>query len=100
MFKGIPLRNLKHFIYSFDFLKMRPDTSLVMSGIPRRTYCRDISQPGEQYALYHHHSVIAESREYYVATPGSYAETVVLDLPGGSTRPTGSIPRRARRPAP
>ena len=78
------LRSLKHFIYSFDFLKMRPDTNFVISGIPRGTYCRGISRPGEQYALYHHHSIIAESREYYVVTPGSYAETLVLDLPGGS----------------
>jgi hypothetical protein len=79
------LRNLKTFIYSFDFVKMSPDKSFVVSGIPGGTYCRGISQRGEQYALYHHHSVLEESdKEYYVATPGEYAETLVLGLPGGT----------------
>ncbi len=79
------LRNLKNFIYSFDFVKMSPDKRFVVSGIPNGTYCRGISQPGEQYALYHHHSVLEESnKEYYVVTPGKYAETLVLDLPGGT----------------
>jgi hypothetical protein len=81
------LRNLMNFIYSFDFVKMRPDNSFVVSGIPGSTYCRGISQPSEQYALYHHHSVLEESnKEYYIVTPGKYAETLVLDLPGGAYR--------------
>jgi hypothetical protein len=80
------LRNLKSFIYSYDFIKMRPDKTFVVSGIPPGTYCRGISQPGEQYALYHHHSVLEDSKEYYVVTPGSYAETLVVDLPGGAYR--------------
>jgi hypothetical protein len=79
------LRSLKHFIYSFEFTKMYPDRNFVVSGIPGGTYCRGISQPGEQYALYHHHSVLEESdQEYYVVTPGKYKETLVLDLPGGA----------------
>jgi hypothetical protein len=78
------LHNLKNFIYSFDFIKMHPDTNFVVSGIPGGTYCRGISQPGEQYALYHHHSVLGDSKSYYVVTPGKYAETLVLDLPGGT----------------
>lgn len=81
------LDNLKNFIYSFDFVKMTPDKSFVVSGIPAGTYCRGISQPGEQYALYHHHSVLDErEREYYVVTPGKYAETLVLNLPSGAYR--------------
>jgi len=78
------LRNLKNFIYSFDFVEMFPDKNFVVSGIPGGTYCRGISQPGEQYALYHHHSVLEDSKAYYVATPGKYSETLVLDLPGGA----------------
>jgi len=78
------LRNLKNFIYSFDFIKMHPDTNFVVSGIPSGTYCRGISQPGAQYALYHHHSVLEESKSSYVVTPGKYAETLVLNLPGGA----------------
>ncbi len=50
------LQNLKSFIYSFDFLKIHPDKSFVLSGLPAGAYCRAISQPGQQYAMYHHHS--------------------------------------------
>ena len=52
------LRNLKNFIYSFDFVKMRADKSFVVSGVSQGAYCRGISQPGEQYALYLHHSAL------------------------------------------
>jgi hypothetical protein len=79
------LRNLKNFIYSFDFIKMHPDKTFVVSGIPSGAYCRGICEPGQQYALYHHHSVMEEpNKEYYVVTPGAYAETLVLDLPAGN----------------
>jgi hypothetical protein len=76
------LHNLKEFMYSFDFLKMRPDRNFVVSGIPKGVYCRGISQPGEQYALYHHHSQLEERNHYYIVTPGNYLETLVLNLPG------------------
>ncbi len=78
------LRSLKDFIYSFDFVKMSPDKGFVAGGIPREAYCRGISEPGEQYALYHHHSVLTDSKDYYVVTPGRYAETLVVDLPCGA----------------
>ncbi len=81
------LRNLKDFIYSFDFVKMRADKSFVVSGVPEGVYCRGISEPGEQYALYLHHSRLdpAPDMTYYIATPGHYiGEALVLDIPGGT----------------
>jgi hypothetical protein len=78
------LRNLENFIYSFDFVKMRPDKSFVVSGVSQGAYCRGISQPGEQYALYLHHSELEPNYEYYVVKPGHYHETLTLDLPGGT----------------
>jgi hypothetical protein len=79
------LRNLKEFIHSFDFVKMRADRNFVVSGLPKGVFCRGITQPGEQYALYHHHSQLDErSHQYYVVTPGSYRETLILNLPPGS----------------
>ena len=78
------LRNLKNFIYSFDFIKMRADKSFVASGVPEGAYCRGMSQPGEQYALYLHHSRLAPNLMYYIARPGLYSETMVLDIPGGT----------------
>ncbi len=78
------LRNLKDFIYGFDFIKMRADKSFVVDGVPEGVYCRGIYQPGEQYALYLHHSELNDRKEYYVVKPGNYQETLVLDLPAGS----------------
>jgi hypothetical protein len=77
------LRNLKNFLQSFDLISMRADKSFVTSGVPEGAYCRGMSQPGEQYALYLHHSQLAPNLMYYIATPGHYSETLVLDLPGG-----------------
>ncbi|HTZ57452.1 MAG TPA: hypothetical protein VMB49_05110 [Acidobacteriaceae bacterium] len=78
------LGNLKQFIYSFEFEKMHADQGFVLSGVPRGVYCRGISQPAEQYALYLHHSALEEHSEYYVVEPGHYHETLVLDLPPGT----------------
>jgi hypothetical protein len=81
------LRSLKEFIYSFEFVKMRADKSFVVSGVPEGVYCRGVSEPGEQYALYLHHSrlIPAPDMTYYIATPGHYSgEALVLDIPGGT----------------
>lgn len=80
------LKNLREFMYSFDFLKMSPDHSFVVSGIPSGVFCRGISETGKQYALYHHHSRYKQpgSESSYVVTPGSYVEHLLLNLPGGT----------------
>ncbi len=77
------LRSLKEFIYSFEFLRMHPDMGFVRDGIPPGTYCRGMSEPGRQYALYHHHSTGGEGSMYTV-TPGDYSEDLTLDLPAGT----------------
>lgn len=76
------MQALKQFIESFDFMKMRPDRSFVVSGMPAGAYYRGMSQRGEQYALYHHHSKL---KPYvYRVTPGQYQERLTLDLPTGT----------------
>ena len=76
------MQSLKQFIEGFDFLKMRPDRSFVVSGMPAGVYYRGISERGEQYALYHHHSKL---KPYvYTVVPGAYEERLVLDLPAAS----------------
>ena len=83
------LRNLKDFMASFDFLKMKPDVSMVRSEIPENTYCRGMSEPGKQYAIYLHHSVRPKRLEadtklqQYKALPGEYQHDFVLRLPAG-----------------
>jgi hypothetical protein len=77
------LQNLKDFIYSFEFLKMHPDKSFIVSGLPAsHAYSRGMSEPGKQYALYIHHS--SERRGSYVVSPGNYHETLMLNLPPGN----------------
>ena len=78
------LRNLKSFVYSFDFLKMHPDKTFIVSEVPQGAYRRSMSQPSQQYALYQHHSKLEERNHYYIVTPGSYSETIVLNLPAGT----------------
>jgi hypothetical protein len=78
------LRNLRQFMYSFDFLKMHPGKSFVANGLPGGVYCRGMSEEGEQYALYHHHSELEPRNHFYIVTPGKYRETLILNLPGST----------------
>ncbi len=76
--------NLKHFIDSFEFVKMRPDHNIVVSGLASGVHHHAMSEPGKQYALYHHHSKL---KPYvYQAIPGPYRERIVLGLSAGSYR--------------
>jgi len=77
------LRGLHDFMYSFDFLKMHPDKSFVQGGLPLGTYARGMSEPGKQYAYYHHHSTFGRNTASYKVTPGNYHEDLVLHLPAG-----------------
>ena len=79
------LQSLKSFLEGFDFIKMHLDKSFVVSGVPNGAYCRAISEPGHQYALYLHHSTGGRGGAYTV-TPGKYTERLVLNLPAGSYR--------------
>jgi hypothetical protein len=89
------MQSLKQFIEGFDFLRMRPDRSFVAAGMPAGTHYRAISEPGKQYALYHHHSRL---KPYvYKVIPGEYQERLIIDLPAGTYRadwidpPTGAV---------
>ena len=78
------LAALHDFMYSFDFLKMHPDKSFVQGGVPLGTFARGMSEPGRQYAWYHHHSTFGRNTASYKVTPGTYREDVVLHLPAGA----------------
>lgn len=76
------MQSLKQFIDGFDFMKMRPDRSFVVSGMPAGAYYRGMSERGKQYALYHHHSKL---KPYvYTVVPGNYEERLILELPAGT----------------
>jgi hypothetical protein len=46
------VRALQQFISSFDFLKMRPDASVIKSGLPEKGRAHALVEPGRQYAIY------------------------------------------------
>jgi len=89
------LRNLKRFMEGFDFVRMAPDIVL-LGGVTRPGFCRALSEPGKQYALYIHHSSEKVGGSYTVV-PGEYREELVLTLGFGRYRAewvdpeTGSI---------
>jgi len=70
-------------MYSFEFLKMSPDKSVVTSAVPAGVHLRSISQSGQQYALYLHHGQ-GGTKSAYKVVPGSYVEELVLNLPDGT----------------
>jgi len=53
---SIALRNqlsyLKRFIESFNFIKMRPDSTTITGGLPANAVSQTLSEPGKQYAIY------------------------------------------------
>jgi len=46
------LQILKEFIHDFDFLRMRPDNSVVKSALPKDVTVRVLCEPGQAYAVY------------------------------------------------
>ncbi len=77
------LRHLSEFMASFEFVKMHPDKPFVAGGLGKDEYYRALSEPGRQYAVYIHHSGERKTGSYEVA-PGSYGESLVLNLPAGT----------------
>jgi hypothetical protein len=80
------LQSLKQFLQSFDFLQMRPGTGFVVRGVPLGVFARGMSEPGRQYALYHHHSTLKSGGNSYRVVPGKYQEDFTIDLPEGRYR--------------
>lgn len=46
------LKILKDFINSFDFIRMKPDNSVIKSGVPDKVTARALVQEGRAYAIY------------------------------------------------
>ena len=78
------LRHLSEFMASFEFTKMRPDSSFVLEGSPKGMFARMLSEAGRQYALYIHHS--DRKGGCYEVVPSGYSESLQLDLPSGNYR--------------
>lgn len=65
------LENLKDFINSFDFIKMKPDNSVIKGGIPDKATARALVNVGNAYAIY---------------INGGNEVKLILELPKGNYR--------------
>ncbi|MBN1509154.1 MAG: heparin lyase I family protein [Sedimentisphaerales bacterium] len=46
------LQILAHFVQGFDFVRMRPDDSIIQGDLPKGVTVRALVQPGQAYAIY------------------------------------------------
>ncbi len=46
------IRILRDFINSFDFIRMKPDNSVIQGGVPAALTARSLAWPGRAYAIY------------------------------------------------
>ena len=72
-------RILRDFILRFDFVRMKPDNSVIRGGVPQGGVARALVQPGRAYAIYLHHAVKPPVDRAKVADP----RALQLDLPAG-----------------
>jgi hypothetical protein len=77
------LKVLKEFMNSLDFVKMLPTKRFVTGGIPADAVYRGMCWPGNQYALYIHHSSLTKDSSAYIVHPGNYRNDILLNLPDG-----------------
>ena len=63
------LRYLSEFIHGFNFLRMKPDNSVIRGGVPEGARGRALVETGQQYAVY---------------VFGGHQLNVALELPGGT----------------
>lgn len=79
------LKILVDFMAKFDFVRMKPDPHLVVSGVPADGSVTALAEPGKQYALYLHHGrVMADYRPRYVVRTNRQTATLSVQLPPGS----------------
>jgi len=65
------LKILKDFINSFDFIRMKPDNSVIKGGVPEKATARALVQTGQAYAIY---------------LNGGSKANLVVELPAGTYR--------------
>jgi hypothetical protein len=62
---------LAAFLRSFDFVRMRPDSSVIAGGVPAKATARALAEAGKQYAIY---------------VNGGRRADLVLEFPSGTYR--------------
>jgi hypothetical protein len=79
---------LRDFMSGFDFIRMRPDRSVVKSGGRRAGSVRALVEPGQAYAIYLRREI--STAPYWLRLVGRGAalilhpDPLVVDLPSGA----------------
>lgn len=77
-------RILKDFMESFEFVKMRPDSSVIAGGVPEGASGRALAEQGAQYAIYiHHGKPVKKGKPPYQIDTGQKTAALSLNLPSG-----------------
>jgi hypothetical protein len=74
------LQILRDFIYSFDFIHMKPDASVVKAGVPKGCQVYALAKSGDSYAIYLGHLPGKDEP----ATQSSRKAELQLGLPDGT----------------
>jgi len=85
------MKILGDFIRSFDFIRMRPDTSVIAAGVPSRHRAYALSAPGRAWAIY-----VARDTKDKQAPTGPQTATLELTLPPGRYATEWVNPRTGR----
>jgi hypothetical protein len=93
------LRILRDFIHGLDFVRMKPDNSIIKGGVPPGGTARALVAPGKAYAIYVRR-IAAESKSPAPAVAAS--TTLEIELPEGRwlaewiDTETGKVAARAK----
>lgn len=82
------MRVLTEFMHGFDFVRMRPDDTLVKGGLPAKGRARVLAEPGRQYAVYLFGGPQARLQ---VALPAGKYRAEWLDPTTGKVLQTGTV---------
>jgi hypothetical protein len=65
----VQINALNDFLHRFEFIRMKPDETVVKGGLPEKGRARALSEPGKQYAIYFFGK---SAKPLLVLPPGAY----------------------------
>jgi hypothetical protein len=78
------LRVLANFINGLDFIRLKPDDSVIVSGVPAGGSARALVDAGHTYAIYLRRRIVTDAASDTDRTEPAANEPLAIELPGGS----------------